>query len=109
MHSMLQIDLENIQAGMVIGQDVLGTKGQLLLVAGATLTGKHLEVLRANRIQQLLIRPTGPAAPVPTLDPAEVDAQLDTKFRFCDEQQPLIHELRRLYRDRLTRKQEDTE
>jgi hypothetical protein len=80
-----------------------------LLGAGATLTGKHLEVLRANRVHQLLIRPTTPAASVPTLDPAEVDAQLDIKFRFCDAQEPLIHELRRLYRNRLTRKQEDTE
>lgn len=109
MNSMLQLDLDDIQAGMVIGQDVLGTKGQLLLGAGATLTGKHLEVLRANRVQQLLIRSTTPAAPAATLDPAEVDAQLNTKFRFCDEQQPLIHELRRLYRNRLTRKPEDTE
>lgn len=62
---MLHLDLEDIRAGMVIGQDVLGAKGQLLLCAGATLTGKHLEVLRANRVQELLIRPTTPTASAP--------------------------------------------
>lgn len=106
---MLQLNLDEVQTGMVVGQDVLGTKGQLLLGAGATLTGKHLEVLRAHHVQQILIEPPLAATPAPSLDPAEIDAQLETKFRCCDEQQPLIHELRRLYRNRLTGKQGDTE
>jgi hypothetical protein len=106
---MLQLNLDDVQAGMVIGQDVLGSKGQLLLSAGATLTGKHLDVLRSHRVQQILIEPPPATTPTPGLDPAEINAQLEAKFRFCDEQQPLIHELRRLYRKRLTGDQEDTE
>ncbi|MBU1190652.1 MAG: hypothetical protein KKA36_09105 [Gammaproteobacteria bacterium] len=106
---MLQLKLDDVQTGMVVGQDVLGAKGQLLLCAGATLTGKHLDVLRSHRVQQIMIKPPPATPPAPGLDPAEISAQLETKFRFCDEQQPLIHELRRLYRKRLTGNQEDTE
>lgn len=106
---MLQLDLDDVQTGMVVGQDVLGTKGQLLLGAGATLTGTHLDVLRAHHVQQILIHQTRQATTAPAVDPAEIDALVEAKFRFCDEQQPLIHELRRLYRNRLTQEQEETE
>lgn len=106
---MLQLDLEEAQTGMVIGQDVRGASGQLLLSAGATLTDNHLEMLCAHRVRYIMIQPSQPARPTRGLDLATIDAQLDSKFRFCDEQQPLIHELRRLCRSRLSQDQEDNE
>ncbi len=106
---MLQLSLKDVQAGMVLGQNALGTKGQLLLGAGATLTNEQLDMLRTNRVQNVYIRPTLPASPAAKLEPAEVDVLLDSKFRFCDVQQPLMHELRRLSRNRLTRGQGEIE
>lgn len=106
---MLQLDLKEAQTGMVSGQDVHSANGQLLINAGAILTDSHLEMLHAHRVQHILIQPSRPTRPARQLDPSAIDAQLDSKFRFCDEQQPLIHELRRLCRSRLSQDQEDIE
>ncbi len=106
---MLQLDLEEAQTGMVIGQEVRGANGQVLLSVGATLTDSHLEMLRALRVRHIVIQTSRPASPTRQLDPAAIEAELDSKFRFCDEQQPLIHELRRLCRSRLNQDQEDIE
>ena len=100
---MRHLDLEDAQAGMVLGQDVLGGKGQRLLSAGTTLTGEHLELLRARNVRRIVVRPIEPAAPAPAVDRAKVNARIEAKFRLCNEQHPLIHELRRLCHNRLTR------
>ena len=108
LRTMLQLDLEEAQTGMVIGQEVRGANGQVLLGVGTTLTDTHLEVLRAHRVQHIVIKASRPA-PTRRLDPSAMDAQLDNKFRFCDEQQPLIHELRRLCGSRLSQDREGIE
>lgn len=105
---MLQLDLEEAQTGRVIGQEARGANGQVLLGVATTLTDSHLEMLRAHRVQHIVIQASRPD-PTRRLDPTAIDAQFDCKFRFCDEQQPLIHELRHLCRSRLSQDQEDIE
>lgn len=97
---MQYLDLDNIQAGMVVGQDVRDTRGQMLLEAGCTLTDSQLRLLREHRIARV---PIAPAQMPGGADTAAADSRIDARFRFCDDRHPLIHELRRLCRQRGTR------
>ncbi len=99
---MLNLNLDELRAGMVLGQDILGTQGQLLLRAGATLNDKHIQVLRANQIKSVLIGTAPEPASAAALDPAEIEARLNERFRISDANHPLIQELRRLCQQRLT-------
>jgi hypothetical protein len=98
---MLNLDLDEARAGMVLGQDVLGSQGQLLLRAGATLNDKHLQVLRANQIQNVLIGPDSDSTQTANLDGAAIETHLEERFRISDTEHPLIQELRRLCHKRL--------
>jgi hypothetical protein len=98
---MLNLDLDEARAGMVLGQDVLGSQGQLLLRAGATLNDKHLQVLRANQIQNVLIGPDSDSTSTVDLDSGAVEAYIEERFRISDTGHPLIQELRRLCHKRL--------
>lgn len=104
---MLNLDLDEARAGMVLGQDVLGSQGQLLLRAGATLNDKHLQVLRANQIQNVLIDPDSDSDSTPTadLDSAAIESHIQERFRISDAAHPLIQELRRLCHKRLIGRQ----
>ncbi len=110
---MLNLDLDEARAGMVLGQDVLGSQGQLLLRAGATLNDKHLQVLRANRIQNVLIGPDSDSdsdsAPTASLDGAAIETHLEERFRISDAGHPLIQELRRLCHKRLVGQQGESD
>jgi hypothetical protein len=106
---MLNLDLDEARAGMVLGQDVLGSQGQLLLRAGATLNDKHLQVLRANRIQYVSIGPDSDSAPTANLDGAAVETHLEERFRISDATHPLIQELRRLCHKRLVGQQGESD
>jgi hypothetical protein len=96
---MQYLDLENVHAGMVVGMDVCDTRGQLLLEAGCTLTESELRLLRQQRISRVPI-----ASAQRSCDSADntaaTEGRMDARFRLCDDRHPLIHELRRLCRQR---------
>ena len=106
---MLNLDLDEASAGMVLGQDVLGSQGQLLLRAGAILSDKHLQVLRANQIQNVLIGPDSDSTPTANLDGAAIEAHIQERFRISDAGHPLIQELRRLCHKRLIGQQGESD
>lgn len=98
---MLYLDLDDTRAGMVLGQDVLDPRGQVLLPAGCTLTDIQLQVLHINQVRRVPIAPA--PAPHDSVDTTASDGHIDAKFLFCDDRHPLIHELRRLCRQRSMR------
>ncbi len=99
---MPMIDLEDTQAGMVLGQDIHGAQGQLLLRAGAVLSDKLLQVLRANQIHNVVIETAVTTAISERLDPVIIEACLQERFSINEGSHPLIEELRRLCHKRLT-------
>lgn len=98
---MLYLDLEETCAGMVLGQDVLDTRGHLLLQTGCTLTDGHLHMLRVNQIRRVPVVPA--QTPCHGAHASVIDSCIEARFRFCDNRHPLILELRRLSRQRITR------
>ncbi|MBI5462967.1 MAG: hypothetical protein HY941_12350 [Gammaproteobacteria bacterium] len=96
---MPNLDLKEVRAGMVLGQDVLGAQGQLLLRAGAVLSDKHLQVLLANQVLRVAVNPTLPAT---VADAAMIETHIEARFRISDAGHPLIQELRRLCHKRFT-------
>lgn len=96
------IDLKDTRAGMVLGQDIHGAQGQLLLRAGAVLNDKHLQVLHANHISKVVIGTAAATVAAEPLDPAMIEASLQERFSINDGHHPLIEELRRLCHQRLT-------
>ena len=82
----MQVDLKNAHAGMTLGADVVSAKGQLLL---------------ANGVQQVEVGGGKPADAVVNPDIAAVARELEERFRICDNQHPVIRELRRLCQQRL--------
>lgn len=99
---MEQMELSQARAGMILGEDILGRTGQLLLRAGTRLSEQHLQLLRAHAVGPVRIATAAeipqPAAPRPDTD---IEAQIGARFCLCDERHPLIRELRRLCRERL--------
>lgn len=95
---MQYLDLENVHAGMVVGMDVCDTRGQLLLEAGCTLTDSELRLLRQQRISRVPI--VSAQRSCDSADTAATEDHIDARFRLCDDRHPLIHELRRVCRQR---------
>ncbi len=106
---MLNLDLDEARAGMVLGQDVHGGQGQLLLSAGAILNDKHLQVLRTNQIQYVPIGPDSGSTSTGYLDGDAVKPCLEERFCISDAGHPLIQELRRLYHKRLIGQQGESD
>lgn len=105
----LNLDLDEAQAGMVLGQDILGTQGQLLMRAGAVLNDRHIQMLRANQVRNVLIDPApNPGARV-NPDLADIETHINERFRISDAGHPLIQELRRLCHQRLTEQQGESD
>lgn len=50
-----QLDLDQAQAGMVLGEHALGRYGQLLLRAGTVLNDRHLQMLHANAVARVSV------------------------------------------------------
>jgi hypothetical protein len=102
--SMQQLDLDNARAGMVLGEDAVNAKGQLLLRAGTVLSDRHLQMLHANAVARIGVGEpdTAPAAPGLGTD---IETHIEERFRFCDSQHPLVSELRRICRQRLNEAQ----
>lgn len=103
---MQQLDLDNARAGMVLGEDAVNAKGQLLLRAGTVLTDRHLQMLHANAVARIGVgepdNATARAAPGIGTD---IETHIEARFRFCDSQHPLVSELRRICRQRLNEAQ----
>lgn len=87
---------------MVLGADVTSPRGQMLLAAGATLTDRHLRLLAANGVARVEVDTAGDAAQPtgPALNPAQLEARLETRFAHNDPAHPLIRELKRICRSR---------
>ena len=100
MSKIQQLDLDQARTGMVLGEHALGRHGQLLLSAGTVLNDRHLQMLRANAVARVAVG-TGaePASPAVPAD-GDSEEQIAARFRLCDEHHPLIHELRRICRQR---------
>lgn len=96
---MQYLDLEDVRAGMLLGQNVHDSRGQVLLPAGCALTDALLRTLHEHRVARVAIEPPAPAAtPGRGEDAAALDGRIAARFRFCDERHPVIDELRRLCR-----------
>ncbi|WP_157745255.1 hypothetical protein [Thiohalobacter thiocyanaticus] len=96
-------DLGELREGMVLGADVSSPRGQMLLAAGATLTDRHLRLLAANGVARVEVDTAGDDAAQPTgpaLNPAQLEARLETRFAHNDPAHPLIRELKRICRSR---------
>lgn len=98
---MPNLDLKDAHVGMVLGQDILGSQGQLLLRAGIVLSDKHLQVLYANHVQHVVVGVAPPSAQNTPANTETIGAHIEERFRICDAGQPLIQELRHLCRKRL--------
>lgn len=101
---MQQLDLDNACAGLVLGEDAVSARGHLLLRAGTVLSERHLQMLRANAVARISVGAAGrePRALPGNGTGTDVETHLEARFRFCDSQHPLISELRRLCRQRLS-------
>jgi hypothetical protein len=53
---MANIDIANLQPGMIVNSDVITNLGRLLLPAGTEITGKHLHIFRTWGITEVDIR-----------------------------------------------------
>lgn len=99
---MQYLDLNDVRPGMVVGLDVRDTRGRLLLEAGNVLTDQLLRVLRDHQIEEVPVAPMymPDKNPGNGTDAVGSGSHVDAKFRLCDARHPLIHELRRLCRER---------
>lgn len=95
----LELELEHAQAGMMLSEHALGRDGQLLLRAGTVLSDRHLQMLRAHAVERICVGPVAPGYGRPAVA-RDDEAQLAARFGLCDEQHPLISELRRICRQR---------
>lgn len=103
---MQQLDLDNARPGMVLGEDAVNAKGQLLLRAGTVLNERHLQILCANGVARIGVGTPDTANPRATREPGtDIETHIEARFRFCDGRHPLIMELQRLCRQRLNQAQ----
>lgn len=100
---MQQLDLENARAGLVLAEDAVSARGQLLLRAGTVLSERHLQILRANAVAHISVGAVDRAPPVATDIGTDIETHIEARFCFCDSQHPLISALRRVCRQRLNR------
>jgi hypothetical protein len=100
---MAVFSIEFIKQGMVLGADVRGDSGQLLLSAGTEITAKHIDTLRGLGVGGIDIKGTTEddveSAMLQTMDPVrleEAEAELRDLFRHTDLSYAPIQELLRL-------------
>lgn len=92
------LDLNAVQAGMVIGQDLRDAQGRLVMKAGCVLAAREIGLLREWRIERVPIAPLQP--PARDTEATDDNEALSARFRLCDKRHPVIGELRRLCRER---------
>lgn len=95
--------IDNLQAGMILTEDVHDRSGRLLLGAGAELQNKHIVIFRTwgvieaavgDEVSEQLIIPAGLDIDLDRL--AAVEEELKPRYRYADLNQPAIRELLRL-------------
>lgn len=98
-----KVAVDNLEAGMVLANDVHDRSGRMLLGAGAELTQKHLMIFRTWGVLEADIAGQGDddgAEPIPAdVDPLELAAAeqaLLPLFRHTNTSHPVIMELIRL-------------
>ncbi|MBI3128926.1 MAG: hypothetical protein HYZ11_15075 [Candidatus Tectomicrobia bacterium] len=99
------INLENIEAGMVLAADAKARNGRVLLPAGNALTGKHLQIFKAWGVTEADIEGVtrqdvaAAAAAESQVEPRLLEraqAILQERFRHVEDGHPFAEELRRL-------------
>jgi hypothetical protein len=96
---MANIRVNKLQPGMTLSVDVKDSYGRVLLRGGASLTEKHITMLKAWGVAEISIRDEGEKEnppPAPDVDPkrlARVEAEVRSMFRFADMTQPPVKEL----------------
>ena len=93
---MIHRDIDEVSPGTVLGTDIFGASGHVLIAAGAVLTPKQLRALKAHGVIQLTLQtPSLPLPPSSDITPTE--PHILEIFRHSNAQHPLIKELIRLY------------
>lgn len=97
------INLENIEAGMVLAAEAKARNGRVLLLAGTAITSKHLAIFKAWGVTEADIqgvtRQDVAASAETQLDPRTLEraqSALQERFRHVDAAHPFMEELRRL-------------
>jgi hypothetical protein len=98
-----KINLEDIEPGMVLADDVKQVSGEILLAAGAVLTERHLQIFKKWGITEAdvegVTKEAAVARSLEQLDPEllkRVESQVATLFHWNDPKNAFIQELMRL-------------
>lgn len=97
------INIDDIESGMVLGGDVKDRTGRVLLVAGTTITEKHIKIFKMWGITDAEITGVDKeevvAKAAAQIDPtllAEAEARNQELFRHINRKHPVMDELFRL-------------
>ncbi len=94
---MAKIQIQDVQAGMVLNGDVTDEAGHVLLKAGVSLSKHHLALLHAHGVSSIQVDNGGGE----TAAPAKAGhADTEQLFRNLDPDHPLVRELKRLHQQR---------
>jgi hypothetical protein len=95
--------IDNLEAGMVLTEDVYDRGGRLLLGAGVELQHKHLMIFRTWGVCEASVDKDSPdevsSAASVDIDPEDVvlmEQRLKPRFRYADLTHPAMQELLRL-------------
>ena len=80
-----ELAIENASAGMVLFDDVLGARSEILLPASTVLSDDMLVSLRRRGTLLLRVVDTTLCEPEPAIDCEQLQARLDYLFRHCGE------------------------
>jgi len=104
------LNLDDIQPGMTLADDVKDKSGRILLTAGQKVTDKHLKIFKMWGILEADItdnKDDGAPKVEPEIDPlpnGEVQKEADEFFRHTDLDHPAVKEMYRLCIARIVRK-----
>jgi hypothetical protein len=96
-------NIDKLEPGMVLTEDVRDRRGRLLISAGAEIEAKHLVIFRTWGVNEVSVGNDSSDANSSTtnhaIDPHEVaqmEESLKPRFRFTDLSHPAMRELLRL-------------
>ncbi len=95
--------IDNLEAGMVLSEDVHDRGGRLLLGTGVELQEKHLTIFRTWGVSEVSVEGGSPEELLTTVSDdispvelIEMEEQLKARFRYTDLAHPAVRELLRL-------------
>ncbi len=101
------LNINDIEEGMELAEDIVNLNGRILLKAGFIITERHIQALRAWGIAEANIRGVErdnlDEPSLEAVDPEEIariDQDLTYLFRKMDLEDPIVAELYRLVRKR---------